>query len=222
MNRRVIQSFGFLKTTAIGGLFFLLPLVVVGVLAAQVARIVWAVAVEVNGVLPTQTALGYAIVIAISIGLIVFACFACGVFARRRIARKFSESVEKYVLMMFPRYAILKEQLTGNIGGDVLRNTLRPVLVRLPGHSRLGFEVERQAEHEDAGGSVRESVTVFLPGSPDPWSGYTIIVQSHHVEQLASPFGETVAALEQLGRGTQHLIHRYRGNFTSLEATPRS
>jgi uncharacterized membrane protein len=221
MNRRVMQSFGFLKTTAIGGLFFLLPLVVVGVLLGQVARIVWVVAVEVNGFLPTQTAAGYTIVIAISIGLIVFACFACGVFARRRIARKFSKSVEKYLLMMFPRYAILKEQLTGNIGGDVLRNTLQPVLVRLPGHSRLGFEIERQVEHEDAGGSVRESVTVFLPGSPDPWSGHTIVVQSHHVEKLASPFGEAVGALEQLGRGTQHLIHRYRGNFTSLEATSR-
>lgn len=221
MNRRVIESFGFLKTTAIGGLFFLLPLVVVGFLLGQVGRIVWVVAVEVNNFLPSQTLVGYAIVIAISVGLIIFACFACGVFARRRFARNFSQSVEKYVLMMFPRYAILKEQLTGNIGGDVLKNTLQPVLVRLPGHSRLGFEVERQPEHEDAGGMVRESVTVFLPGSPDPWSGYTIIVQSHHVEQLASPFGETVAALEQLGRGTQPILQRYRGNLSSIEAQAR-
>jgi uncharacterized membrane protein len=222
MNRRVLESFGFLKTTAIGGLFFLLPLVVIGVLVGQVARVVWAVAVEVNQVLPTQTFVGYSLVIGISIGLIVLACFACGVFARRRFARQFSESVEKYVLMMFPRYAILKEQLTGNIGGEVLRNSLQPVLVRLPGHSRLGFEIERYAEHEDAGGAVRESVTVYLPGSPDPWSGQTIVVQSHNVEQLASPFGETVAAFEQLGRGTQHLIHRYRGNLTSLEANTTS
>jgi uncharacterized membrane protein len=221
MSRRVTNSFGFLKTTAIGGLFFLLPVIVVGVLIGQVARVVWAVAVQVNELFPSQTAAGYAIVIAISIGVVVFACFACGVFARRRIARRFSQSIETYVLMIFPRYAILKEQLTGNIGSDVLRNTLKPVLVRLPGHTRLGFEIERLGDHEDASGVVRESVTVYLPGSPDPWSGHCIVLQSHHVEQLASPFGETVSVFEQLGRGSQFLIERYRGTQTSIEPASR-
>jgi uncharacterized membrane protein len=165
--------------------------------------------------LPIGSAVGYAAVVGISLAGIVFACFACGVLARRRLAKRFSESIEKYLLALFPRYTILKEQLTGNIGGEVLRNTLKPVLVRLPGHTRIGFEVERHGDHADA---VRESVTVFLPGSPDPWSGQVVVVQSHHVEQLFSPFNETVATFEQLGRGSQALIDRYRGGFMADQA----
>lgn len=218
MNQRVAESIGFLKTTAIGGLFFLLPVAVVGFLLGQVIQFVWVVAGNVAGLLPIGSAIGYAAVFGISLAGIVFACFACGVLARRRLAKRFSESIEKYLVALFPRYAILKEQLTGNIGGEVLRNTLKPVLVRLPGHTRIGFEVERYGDHADAAGAVRESVSVFLPGSPDPWSGHVIVVQSHHVEQLFSPFNETVATFEQLGRGSQALIDRYRGGFMADQA----
>lgn len=210
MNARVKHSFGFLKTTAIGGVFFLLPVVVVGVLLGQLARVVWAVSAAVVEHLPEQLPLAYTTIVAIALALIVLLCFAAGVVARRRMAKRFSESIEKYVLMMFPRYAILKEQLTGNIGGDVLRNELQSVLVRMPGHTRLGFEVERCSDEPDAAGVVRGSVTVFLPGSPDPWSGQVVILQAHNVERIASPFGETVATFEQLGRGSQRLLERYR------------
>ena len=40
----VKKSFGFLKTTAIGGLIFLLPLIVIGILVGEIAPIVLAVA----------------------------------------------------------------------------------------------------------------------------------------------------------------------------------
>jgi len=210
IQRRLTKTFRFLRTTAIGGIFFLLPLVVVSVLLGQLGRVVWVVAQSINEHLPVRTPLAYTTLMALSVTLIVLACFAAGVIARRRIARRFTESIEQYVLMLFPRYAVLKEQLTGNIGGDVLRNQLQPVLVRLPGHSRLGFEVERRDDQVDADGELQETVTVFLPGSPDPWSGQVVIVPAQHVEQLDSPFGETVAAFEQLGRGSQRLIEGYR------------
>lgn len=222
MNGRVKHSLGFLKTTAIGGVFFLLPLVVVSVLVGQLGRVVWAVAQSVAPYLPEHLPLAYTTLMAIAVGIIVLLCFAAGVVARRRIAKRFAESVEKYVLMLFPRYAILKEQLTGNIGGDVLRNQLQPVMVRMPGQTRLGFEVERHGGHADAAGVVRESVTVFLPGSPDPWAGQVVIVQAHHVERIASPFSETVATFEQLGRGSQRLIDRYRSEQCSEQSVRRA
>ncbi len=220
IHRRLTKTFRFLRTTAIGGIFFLLPLVVVGVLLGQLGRVVWVVAQSINDHLPVHTPLAYTTLMALSVTLIVLACFAAGVIARRRLARRFTESIEQYVLMLFPRYAILKEQLTGNIGGDVLRNELQPVLVRLPGHLRLGFEVERRDDPVDADGERHEAVTVFLPGSPDPWSGQVVIVPAQHVEQLDSPFGETVATFEQLGRGSQRLIKDYRASAAAAAPLP--
>lgn len=218
MNRQAIASLGFLKTTAIGGLFFLLPLGVFAILVGQVTQLVWAIARPLSEYLPVQSAIGYVVLLAISVGLLIAACFLAGAIAQQGIARRFNEEIEKYLLILFPRYTILKERLTGNIGSEVRKNELCPALVRLPGHSRLGFEIERHVDHTDAAGVVRESVTVYLPGSPDPWSGQVIVVQAHHVDRLSCPFAEAVSAHELLGRGTLALLDRYRGGRQEFPA----
>ncbi len=221
----VLLSLGPLKTMAIGGIFFLLPVIVIGALIGQVAKIVWTVAVQVNGFLPANNWIGYLVVIALSVALLVLACFLAGFLARRRLARRFNQSLEKYVLMLFPRYTILKEQLTGNIGGDEYRNTLLPVIVQFPGYQRIGFEVERTSQplarsQEDAAAgeegqaAVEPWVTVFFPGSPDPWSGTSLLVSHRQVRPLASPFAETVAAFERLGRGSQALLQQHEAGLT--------
>lgn len=197
VTEQVKRSFGFLRTTAIGGIFFLLPLVVVAFLLGQVAQVVWVVVKELNNYLPTQTPLGYASLFFAAIALIVLACFMCGIIARRSLASKFTTVVEKYLLMLFPRYAIFKEQLSGNIGGEVFKNCLCPVLINLEFYQRVAFEVERTMDNR---------VVCYLPGSPDPWSGTVIIVKDTQVQRMDVDFGETLGAFEKLGQDTQRLI----------------
>lgn len=197
VTEQVKRSFGFLRTTAIGGVFFLLPLVVIAFLLGQVVQVVWVVAKELNSYLPTQTPLGYASLFLAAIALIVLACFACGIIARRSIANKFTGVIEKYLLMLFPRYAIFKEQLSGNIGGEVFKNSLRPVLISLDDYQRIAFEVERTADNR---------VVTYLPGSPDPWSGTVILIAAERVQQLNIDFGETLGAFEKLGSDTRRLL----------------
>jgi uncharacterized membrane protein len=200
MKEHVSRSWGVLKTTAIGGIFFLLPLVVVGALLGQLLQIVWVVAHAIRDYLPFKTVAGYSLLLTIAILLVLLVCFVAGIVARRSLGKRFNESMEKYLLMLFPRYAIFKEQLTGNIGGEVLHNQLKPVLVSLPEGQRLGMEVERGLV-DDA-----SRVTVFLPGSPDPWSGSVVIVESFRVKPLQIPFSEALATVEQLGRGSLKLL----------------
>lgn len=210
MKDRVAHSIGVLKTTAIGGIFFLLPLVVIGALAGQVMQIAWIAARSVHEYMPIKTATSYGLLVTISILLILLLCFLAGLAAKRSLGKRFTESVEKYLLMLFPRYAIFKEQLTGNIGGEVLRNQLIPVLVLVPEGQRMGMEVERQVVEGT------EWVTVFSPGSPDPWSGSIVMVESFRVKRLDVPFTEAITTAEQLGRGSIRLL---AGKNAVLQAT---
>lgn len=216
MKDRVSHSFGVLKTTAIGGIFFLLPLIVVGALVGQTLQIVWAVAQAVHKYLPVKSPAGYSLLLSAAILVLLLLCFAAGVAAKRSIGKRFTESVEKYLLMLFPRYAIFKEQLTGNIGGEVLHNQLKPVLLSMPEGKRLGMEVER-SEFSETPSNTDQNIakniaknigwaTVFLPGSPDPWSGTVVIVELSRVQRLEIPFTEAIATVEQLGRGSLRLI----------------
>lgn len=213
MKRHVVRQISFLRTTAIGGIFFLLPFVVVCVLVGQVAQVVYAVAVTIQPQLQpyweVTSATAIALIVGAALALIVGMCFISGLLARRSLARQFTRRVEKYLLMLFPRYAIFKEQLSGNIGGAVAKNRLRPVVVELPGEWRLAFEVERadpEWQTQEAAETHPATVTVFLPGSPDPWNGTVVSVQPEQVRNLSVEFSDVLGAYEKLGTDTQRLL----------------
>lgn len=196
--KKSAKAIGFLKTTAIGGLLFLLPLIVLGALIGQVAPIVLTVAETLGEYIPVKTPSGIAFLLALSIVIVLFLCFVAGLLARWSLGQRITAAFEKNLLLLFPRYAILKDQMADTIGGEQTKPQMKPVLVRFDDSWRIGFETERG---EDA-----QRVTVYLPGSPDPWAGKVVLLEPNRVESLAAEFGDTVATCEQLGRGSARLI----------------
>lgn len=190
---------GFLKTTALGGLLFLLPLIVLGALIGQVAPLIWSIAVFLNDILPVpvKTPAGIALLVLLALAIVLSGCFAAGLIARRSIGQRLSKAFEKNIMMLFPRYAVFKDQLHGSLGGDEGRPGLKPVVVRWEGALRVGFERDRMGD---------EWVTVYLPGTPDPWSGQLAWFPVREVQTLDLEFGETVGLFEQLGRGSGEVL----------------
>ena len=188
----VKRKIGFLRTTAIGGLLFLLPLIVLGALIGQLAPIVMAVATALYGILPLKTPGGIAILLLIALALVILLCFAAGVLAKRSIGQKISNLFEKNITMLIPRYTIIKEQMKGSIGGEELRSSMKPIIAKMDDCWRVGFEMERQQGH---------CIAVYLPGSPDPWNGQVVFLPPDRVQPLGIEFSETLALFDRLGRG---------------------
>ncbi len=184
----------FLKTTAIGGLLFLLPLIVLGALVGQITPLVVSVASALNKYIPVKTPTGIAILVGLSIALILLLCFAAGMFARWSLGKKISTAFEKKLALFFPRYSILKDQMADTIGGNETRPQMKPVLVVFDECQRIAFETERDEKQGLA--------TIFLPGSPDPWSGKVVIMKLDRVTRLNADFGHAAATCEQVGRGS--------------------
>ena len=197
MNKQVTQTYSFFKTTAIGGLIFLLPLVAIGALLGYVYNIVHLIYEPLKQHLPVSSALGVSLLFLVAVAILVILCFICGIAARRAIGRKFSETLEKQLIMVFPKYAIYKDIVAGNIGGDTLAPSLKPVTIKLNDVIRIGYE---------AGRTERGLVIVYLPGSPDPWIGSVVLVEAERVESLATDFNETAAICERLGRDSEQLL----------------
>lgn len=199
---------GFLKTTAIGGLIFLLPLIVLGALVGQAVQIVWLVAEALGQWIPVRSPRGIALLLVAAVAVLVLMCFAAGVVARWSLGQRLSAGFEKKLMMLFPRYAIFKDQLAGTIGGDVARPELKPVLARFADCCRVGLEVKR---------GPAGWVVIYLPGAPDPWSGTVVLLAAERVEPLTSDFGETVACFEKLGRDLGELLAESLGDPQALQ-----
>ena len=194
-TRRSIQ---FLRTTAIGGLLFLLPLIVVAALVSQVAPILLEVSTFVHDYLPDTNSISISTIVSAVLALLVILCFIAGMIARWSISQRLTKLFEKNLLLLFPRYAILKDQMADTIGGEENRPDTQSVLVTLADRQMIGFESERS---EDG-----KKVVVYLPGAPDTWAGSTIIVESSQVITLDRTFGETVSIHENMGRGSLEFI----------------
>lgn len=194
-TRRSIQ---FLRTTAIGGLLFLLPLIVVAALVSQVAPILLEVSTFVHDYLPDTNSISISTIVSAVLALLVILCFIAGMIARWSIGQRLTKLFEKNLLLLFPRYAILKDQMADTIGGEENRPDTQSVLVTLADRQMIGFESERS---EDG-----KKVVVYLPGAPDTWAGSTIIVESSQVITLDRTFGETVSIHENMGRGSLEFI----------------
>jgi uncharacterized membrane protein len=189
------KTLGVWKTTILGGVFFLLPFAVVVFLVGQLSVIVAPLAAQIHKQLEargrTLTFGNVSLATVLAILLLILICYLAGLAARSAFAARFSGKIEKTIIFLFPRYAILKDQMASNMGGHAIDPTMKPVLVRLEGVSRLGFETARAADG---------TVTVFFPGSPDPWQGHLAVVAPDRVEAIAADFGAAVSMCESLGR----------------------
>ncbi|MCH5376905.1 MAG: hypothetical protein JJ992_23300, partial [Planctomycetes bacterium] len=111
MHEHFTKTWKFLRTTAIGGVLFLLPLAVVGGILGYVYSMVIVIYEPLKENIPVSTAGGIAILFLIAVGILILLCFLAGLAARRAIGKRFTSTVERNLTMMFPKYAIYKDIL---------------------------------------------------------------------------------------------------------------
>ncbi len=186
-----------LTTTVIGGLIFLLPLIVVLAVLGQGLALVAGIAAPLAAHLPEREIGGVAAVTLVGLVLILLLCYGAGLLARAAFGRALSENFESRLQALYPRYTVIKA-MTQGLGGTTGSHALRPVLVSFDDHQLLAFEVERLADSR---------VVVFLPGAPDPWSGSVVLVPPERVAGVSFGVGALNRSLKGLGRGSAALLN---------------
>ena len=185
----------FLKTTVIGGLVFLVPLVVLGLVIGEAIGVMLVIAEPMASFLPADSIGGVATANLIAVAIIALVCFAAGILARAEIARKLTSRAEAAVLNRIPGYVFLKgltDTLSPHENAD-----LKPALVSIGNVARIGLEVERVGE---------DRVAIYFPGSPNAWSGIVQIISVDHVKPIDVPLTRILDYAEQLGRGANDML----------------
>ena len=185
----------FLKTTLIGGLLFLVPLVVVGVVIGKAVGIMLVIAEPMAAFLPIESAAGVALANLIALACVVLLCFLAGLVGRTALAKAFSDKAESTILQKIPGYTFFKG-MTSMLSPDENAD-LKAVLVSLEKAERLGLEVERVGADRGA---------VYFPGSPNAWSGIVQIVSTDQVKPIDIPMMSVIEHAEQLGRGANKIL----------------
>lgn len=195
----------FLKATLVGGCMFLVPVVLVLVVAGKGMQFAGRIAVPMAQALPVSHVGGVAVATLIAATILLVIALLAGLAARTGPGRRLTHWFEESLLGGLPQYRMVKslaEGLTQIESGD----GMQPVLMRGDEGWMLGYQVEVLP------GDWR---VVFLPASPTPMSGNVLYVEGTRVQPLAISMREAMVLVKRLGIGSAESL---RGIALDLRA----
>ena len=101
---------GFMRTTVLGGLLFLFPIVFIVAILGKALEVTNKLSAPLAGLLPIDSIGGLAVVNLLALVILVLICFLAGLTARTPLAGKFLKSLETNVLGKIPAYTLLKSK----------------------------------------------------------------------------------------------------------------
>jgi uncharacterized membrane protein len=189
----------FQKTTVLGGIKILVPIVVLVLIIAKAFEIMKKVAEPLSAFFPADMTGVILIVNLLAFVLIILISFFAGLAAKSATAGKVIQGVETSILSRIPLYPVIKG-LTASIASVEENEDMKPVLARLDDYSQIAFEIERL----DGG-----DVAVFLPGAPNPGSGTVCIMAEDRVQSIDTTMIAAMQSVRRFGVGTAAVL---RGN----------
>ena len=188
----------FLKTTLLGGLFILLPLMLLWIGLKEIGGLLEAMATPIADMFPGKyfedlTAPGV-----VATFLIIGASFILGLAARSAWLSNIGHGIENSVLNRVPMYRMLKVISSALIDSDA--GDVKPALVTDgAGGGDPCYIIEK---HKDG------RATVLLPWSPASFAGSIKVVQQSDLEYLSCSLDEFSRSLSQIGVGVEECLSR--------------
>ena len=180
-----------IKTTLMGGVLFLIPLMLILLLLGKAFGLMVRIAQPIADAIGVKSVGGIASVNLLALILLFLVCFLAGLASRSLWGRRLFQSVDSKLMLFIPGYLFLKGMISG-FSDDGEGSPLIPVLVKLDDSTQIGFEVERNEQG---------IVTVYLPGAPNPWSGTIVLMISERIEPLDVTIPQVSKHIRRLGRG---------------------
>ena len=185
-----------IKATFLGGLIFLVPLVVLIIVLEKGYGIIQKTTLPLVNNLPRISVLGLALQEFIGILLIILICLVAGLVAKTANAKKLVEKLEDGILSFVPGYSFMKN-MNENILGIESKDDLKVILVPTDAGLQFAFLIEQISE---------DKFTVFIPDAPNPWSGSVVFVEKKDIQDIDITQKQALACIRKLGYGSKELL----------------
>lgn len=186
----------FIKTTALGGVIFLLPVTVLAILFSTAYNFVKEPLTPLAALSPIQTFGGVGIAALMAIVLIFFMCFLAGLVIRTAWAQRLQEQFDSYFLGKIPGYAFVRS-LFYEMSGHQVETGLNLALAWI---EECWQPAVVQEELENGW------LVVFVPQAPTPFSGAIYYMPPDRVKKLAAGSAEMFKAMARFGVGSRAIL----------------
>ena len=185
----------FVRTTIVGGLFFLAPIIVLLVILAKAFEYSKKGLNAVLVYLPAASELSPGAATALSVALVALVCFLAGLVAGSASAQRLINVLESVALSKIPGYDYLKQESASALGVAGVAE-LPVVLVPMEGGWQIGVQTETVSDG---------LVSIFVPGAPNPHSGSVFFFSQDTVRPAGIKLTAALNCLRRCGAGAPAL-----------------
>ncbi len=188
----------FVKTTLLGGVLFLIPLVLTIVILREAVQLAGKALRPIEKLIPDGTFLGIAAEHIVAATALLMLCLAAGLMARTPAGQQLNDRIERMVLRKMPGFTLVKS-VAGGVAGVPKNSDVGVVLARIDEVWMLAFVIERHASG---------LLTVFVPSAPTPTAGSLYFMTEDQLRPLDVPVSQAIQCIMQLGVGSRQLLER--------------
>jgi len=186
----------FVKTTALGGVIFLLPATVLAILFRAAYNFIRKPLAPLAALSPIQTLGGVGIAALMAVVLIFSMCFLAGLFFRTARAKRLLEKFDAQFLGKIPGYAVLRS-LFSEMSGHQVENGPNFALAWFDECWQPAMVIE---EMENGW------LVVFVPQAPTPFSGDIFYMPPDRVKMIEVPSAMMLRSMARFGVGSGTLL----------------
>jgi uncharacterized membrane protein len=191
---------GIIKSTLLGGVFFLVPVAIFIWIIVKVLKFLQQLMQPILLSL-SNTVLADMVVLQrlIAVVVLLLICLGAGMLAQTQMAKQFLNWLEDTVLGLVPGYKVLSTMGKNMSGIDAQDHPV--VLARVDDGWQLSFLIDQISE---------DLYTVFVPGSPQPWSGSVYHMEKNKIIWTDLTKKQAIGCLQQIGIGSADML---KGKF---------
>ncbi|HCC70967.1 MAG TPA: hypothetical protein DEQ09_07450 [Bacteroidales bacterium] len=190
----------FFRTTALGGLAAILPLVLIIIFFRWIINLIQKYLEPLIGLINTDSELTIIVLYIIAVIAIIFLFFLLGLFIQTSIGRFFKSILEERYLMKIPGYKLARETVMQFFGKQKSFFS-EVVLVDIFGSGTLmtGFITD---DHDNS-----DLLTVFVPTGPNPTSGNIYHVLKEKTIRTETSVDVGMKSIISCGAGSSNIFN---------------
>ena len=198
----------FLRTTLLGGLFILLPILLLWLGSSEIAELLVAMATPIADMIPFPPGVfdNLSAPGVVATLLIIGTSFALGFAASSAPIANIGRSFETSVLFKVPMYRMLK--IISSAVLDTENSSVSPaILIGSDGASDPCYLMEQHADGR---------ATVLVPWSPASFAGSVRVVPAEKLQILSCSLDEFSRAISFMGVGVEDCIRQDNGSNSTV------
>jgi uncharacterized membrane protein len=186
------------KTTVLGGLFVILPVLLLYLFLAEAVDLIIMVATPIADLFPAGTFDDLEFPGVIALLLILGVSFLFGLLVRSRAGRSSSLWIERVILGRLPAYKAIKRLTTGFLEAEE-KGVRTAVLTNSEDEREIVYLIEDHGDGE---------VTVLQPWAPAAFAGSVKIVSRERIKILDRSLGDVSMVMSHWGVGIPDLLDK--------------